>query len=165
MVELLDRLRALSLLARQHDIGLNIDAEEPERLEVSLDLLQALWFDPAIAGWNGIGLAVQAHQKRVPAYLVRRLLENGSNSSFINRIADPAIPLEALVEDLVAAANAAEVGAGAVRFSLGRKTNLDEICRRHQPIALPCGLAAQIGDAPRNPIQPELPRSNSYDVV
>lgn len=66
MTELLPRVRALALLARQYDIGLNIDAEEADRLELSLDLLEALCFDPELAGWNGIGFVVQAYQKRCP---------------------------------------------------------------------------------------------------
>ncbi|MFN4163936.1 MAG: trifunctional transcriptional regulator/proline dehydrogenase/L-glutamate gamma-semialdehyde dehydrogenase [Ferrovibrio sp.] len=64
--ELLPRLKALALLARQYDIGLNIDAEEAERLEISLDLLESLCFDADLAGWNGIGFVVQAYQKRAP---------------------------------------------------------------------------------------------------
>ncbi|WP_026871324.1 trifunctional transcriptional regulator/proline dehydrogenase/L-glutamate gamma-semialdehyde dehydrogenase [Inquilinus limosus] len=64
--ELLPRLTALAVLARSYDIGLNIDAEEADRLELSLDLLEALCFDPALAGWNGIGFVVQAYQKRCP---------------------------------------------------------------------------------------------------
>jgi len=62
--ELLPRLQELAALARWYDIGLNIDAEESERLELSLDLLEALCHDPALAGWNGIGFVVQAYQKR-----------------------------------------------------------------------------------------------------
>ncbi len=67
MDELLPRLLGLARLARQHDIGLNIDAEESERLELSLDLLEALCHDPALAGWNGIGFVIQAYAKRCPA--------------------------------------------------------------------------------------------------
>jgi len=67
--ELLPRLKALTLLARRYDIGLNIDAEEADRLEVSLDLLESLCFDPELAGWNGIGFVVQAYQKRAPFVL------------------------------------------------------------------------------------------------
>src|SRR5476651_857764 len=66
MTELLPRVKALALLARRYDIGLNIDAEEADRLEISLDLLEALCFDPELAGWNGIGFVVQAYQKRCP---------------------------------------------------------------------------------------------------
>jgi RHH-type proline utilization regulon transcriptional repressor/proline dehydrogenase/delta 1-pyrroline-5-carboxylate dehydrogenase len=64
--ELLPRLKALTLLARRYDIGLNIDAEEADRLEISLDLLESLCFEPELAGWNGIGFVVQAYQKRAP---------------------------------------------------------------------------------------------------
>ncbi|MEJ8812786.1 trifunctional transcriptional regulator/proline dehydrogenase/L-glutamate gamma-semialdehyde dehydrogenase [Variovorax ureilyticus] len=243
MDELYPVVRSLATLAQRYDIGLNIDAEEADRLELSLDLLERLCFEPALAGWNGIGFVIQAYQKRCPfvidsvidlarrsrhrvmvrlvkgaywdseikraqvegqsgfpvytrkvftdvsylacarkllsapaeiypqfathnahtmaaiytladpgsykpgqyefqclhgmgeplyeqvvgrteagklgrpcriyapvgthetllAYLVRRLLENGANTSFVNRIADPSIPLESLVEDPVAA--------------------------------------------------------------
>ena len=67
MAELLPRLKALLLLARQCDIGFNIDAEESERLDLSLDLLEALAGDPDLAGWNGLGFVIQAYQKRCPA--------------------------------------------------------------------------------------------------
>ena len=66
MDELLPRVLQLTLLARQYDIGLNIDAEEADRLELSLDLLERLCFEPALKGWNGIGFVVQAYQKRCP---------------------------------------------------------------------------------------------------
>ncbi|MBX9593201.1 MAG: proline dehydrogenase family protein, partial [Roseomonas sp.] len=69
MAELLPRLRGLARLARGYDIGLNIDAEESDRLELSLDLLEALCADPALAGWNGIGFVVQAYQKRAPSVI------------------------------------------------------------------------------------------------
>ena len=64
--ELYPRLKALAVLARALDIGLNIDAEEADRLELSLDLLERLCFEPELAGWNGIGFVVQAYQKRCP---------------------------------------------------------------------------------------------------
>jgi RHH-type transcriptional regulator, proline utilization regulon repressor / proline dehydrogenase / delta 1-pyrroline-5-carboxylate dehydrogenase len=64
--ELYPRLKALTLLAQSYDIGLNIDAEEADRLEISLDLLERLCFEPELAGWNGIGFVVQAYQKRCP---------------------------------------------------------------------------------------------------
>lgn len=66
MAELYPVLRELALLARQYDIGLSIDAEEADRLELSLDLLERLCFEPALAGWNGIGFVIQAYQKRCP---------------------------------------------------------------------------------------------------
>ena len=62
--ELYPRLRTLALLARRYDIGLNIDAEEADRLEISLDLLERLCFEPELEGWNGVGFVVQAYQKR-----------------------------------------------------------------------------------------------------
>lgn len=67
--ELWPRVQSLAALARQYDIGLNIDAEEADRLDLSLDLLEALCFDPALAGWDGIGFVVQAYQKRAPFVL------------------------------------------------------------------------------------------------
>ncbi|WP_233237508.1 trifunctional transcriptional regulator/proline dehydrogenase/L-glutamate gamma-semialdehyde dehydrogenase [Bordetella sp. LUAb4] len=66
MNELLPRVLQLTRLARSYDIGLNIDAEEADRLEISLDLLEALCFDPELEGWNGIGFVIQAYQKRAP---------------------------------------------------------------------------------------------------
>ena len=257
MRELYPRLLGLALRARRWDVGLNIDAEESERLDLSLDLLEALCREPGLRGWNGVGFVVQAYQKRaypvlgwiielaratnrrimlrlvkgaywdseikraqveglegfavftrkihtdvsyvacaklllaapdavfpqfathnaltvatiqamaagnfyagqyefqclhgmgeplydqivggergrrpcrvyapvgshetLLAYLVRRLLENGANTSFVNRIADPNVPVEALVEDPVAAANALDpVGAPHPRIALPR---------------------------------------------
>ena len=67
--ELLPRLKALAVLARRYDIALNIDAEESDRLEISLDLLEALCFAPDLEGWNGIGFVVQAYGKRAPAVI------------------------------------------------------------------------------------------------
>jgi RHH-type proline utilization regulon transcriptional repressor/proline dehydrogenase/delta 1-pyrroline-5-carboxylate dehydrogenase len=66
MDELLPRVRKLVLLAKRYGIGINIDAEEADRLELSLDLLEALAYDPVLAGYDGIGLVVQAYQKRCP---------------------------------------------------------------------------------------------------
>jgi RHH-type proline utilization regulon transcriptional repressor/proline dehydrogenase/delta 1-pyrroline-5-carboxylate dehydrogenase len=69
MDELLPRLKGLVLLARRYDIGINIDAEESERLDLSLDLLEALCRDPDLADWHGVGFVVQAYQKRSVATL------------------------------------------------------------------------------------------------
>ena len=67
MAELLPRREGARACSRKrYDIGLNIDAEEADRLELSLDLLEALCLDPELAGWNGIGFVVQAYQKRCP---------------------------------------------------------------------------------------------------
>ena len=66
MAELLPRVKDLCLMARAADIGLNIDAEEADRLELSLDLLESLATDPDLAGWDGLGFVVQAYGKRCP---------------------------------------------------------------------------------------------------
>ncbi|MFC0407557.1 trifunctional transcriptional regulator/proline dehydrogenase/L-glutamate gamma-semialdehyde dehydrogenase [Roseomonas elaeocarpi] len=66
MRELLPRLADLAALARRYDIGLNIDAEEADRLELSLDLLEALCHDERLAGWNGVGFVIQAYGRRAP---------------------------------------------------------------------------------------------------
>jgi len=62
--ELIASLTALARAARQADIGLTVDAEEADRLEISLDIFAAVLADPDLGGWDGLGLAVQAYQKR-----------------------------------------------------------------------------------------------------
>jgi RHH-type proline utilization regulon transcriptional repressor/proline dehydrogenase/delta 1-pyrroline-5-carboxylate dehydrogenase len=62
--ELSPRLLELACQARREGIGFTIDAEEAERLELSLDLVEDLALAPDLAGWDGLGLAVQAYQKR-----------------------------------------------------------------------------------------------------
>lgn len=69
MDELLPKVKALAAIAKSYDIGLNIDAEEADRLELSLDLLEGLCFDEALKGWNGLGFVVQAYGKRCPFVL------------------------------------------------------------------------------------------------
>lgn len=69
MDELVPRLLELAQLARQRGIGLTVDAEESDRLEVSLDVFAEAWLDPSLDGWEGFGLVVQAYQKRAP-YLI-----------------------------------------------------------------------------------------------
>ena len=64
MTELTARLRALALLAESAGVGLTVDAEEAERLDLSLDLVDAVLSDPALAGWDGFGVVVQAYGKR-----------------------------------------------------------------------------------------------------
>jgi RHH-type transcriptional regulator, proline utilization regulon repressor / proline dehydrogenase / delta 1-pyrroline-5-carboxylate dehydrogenase len=67
--ELLPRLKALATLAKHYDIGLNIDAEESDRLDISLDLFESLCLDPDLANWDGLGFVVQAYGKRCPHVL------------------------------------------------------------------------------------------------
>ena len=62
--ELVPRLTELAGAARAAGICLTVDAEEADRLELSLDVFEAVFCDPALKGWNGLGLAVQAYQKR-----------------------------------------------------------------------------------------------------
>jgi RHH-type proline utilization regulon transcriptional repressor/proline dehydrogenase/delta 1-pyrroline-5-carboxylate dehydrogenase len=62
--ELTPRLLALARLAKTHDLQLTVDAEEADRLELSLDVIAAVLRDRALDGWDGFGLAVQAYQKR-----------------------------------------------------------------------------------------------------
>ncbi|MDR2317433.1 MAG: trifunctional transcriptional regulator/proline dehydrogenase/L-glutamate gamma-semialdehyde dehydrogenase, partial [Pseudomonas sp.] len=79
MEELYPRLLSLTQLAKQYDIGLNIDAEEADRLELSLDLLERLCFEPSLAGWNGIGFVIQAYQKRCP-YVIDYVIDLAKRS-------------------------------------------------------------------------------------
>ena len=72
--ELYPRLLGLAEQARRRGIGLNIDAEEAERLALSMELLERLCHEPSLAGWHGIGFVAQAYQKRCPA-LVDWLVE------------------------------------------------------------------------------------------
>src|SRR3546814_17974728 len=51
-------------MAKAADIGLTVDAKEADRLDLSLDVIEAVLDDPAFDGWDGFGLAVQAYQKR-----------------------------------------------------------------------------------------------------
>ena len=66
MTELLPRIQHLAALAKSQDIGFSIDAEEMDRLDLSLDLVEALCLDPDLSGWNGLGFVVQAYGKRCP---------------------------------------------------------------------------------------------------
>jgi RHH-type proline utilization regulon transcriptional repressor/proline dehydrogenase/delta 1-pyrroline-5-carboxylate dehydrogenase len=79
MDQLLPRIKNLVLLAKRYDIGVNIDAEESERLEISLDLVEALAFDADLAGFDGLGIVVQAYQKRAP-FVVDHLIDLAQRS-------------------------------------------------------------------------------------
>ncbi len=63
--ELMPPLLTLAQHAKAQGIGFTVDAEESERLDLSLDFIERLALDPSLAGWDGFGLAVQAYQKRV----------------------------------------------------------------------------------------------------
>ncbi len=62
--ELYPRLKRLALIAARHDLNFAIDAEEADRLVISLKLIDRLARDPELAGWRGLGVVVQAYQKR-----------------------------------------------------------------------------------------------------
>jgi len=62
--ELYPRVKRLALIAAGHDLNFTIDAEEADRLVLSLKLLERLCREPELAEWKGLGLAVQAYQKR-----------------------------------------------------------------------------------------------------
>ncbi|QLB13065.1 L-proline dehydrogenase /delta-1-pyrroline-5-carboxylate dehydrogenase [Bisgaardia hudsonensis] len=66
MNELYPKLKELMLLGHKYNIGINIDAEEASRLELSLDLLEALLTDEDLKDYNGIGFVIQAYSKRCP---------------------------------------------------------------------------------------------------
>jgi RHH-type transcriptional regulator, proline utilization regulon repressor / proline dehydrogenase / delta 1-pyrroline-5-carboxylate dehydrogenase len=69
LAELPPRVAALARMARERDLGFTIDAEEADRLELSLEVIGAVLADPTLRGWEGFGLAVQAYQKRAPAVI------------------------------------------------------------------------------------------------
>ena len=66
MDELMPRLRSLALLAKSAGMGLNVDAEEADRLGLSLDVIETVLPEPALAGWDGFGIVVQAFGPRAP---------------------------------------------------------------------------------------------------
>ena len=69
--ELYPRVKRLALIAAQHDINFTMDAEEADRLALSLKLLDRLARERELGGWTGLGLAVQAYQKRGPETVAR----------------------------------------------------------------------------------------------
>jgi len=69
IAELVPRLIELSRSAKAHDLNLTVDAEEADRLELTLDVFAAVLGDSSLKGWDGFGLAIQAYQKRAPAVI------------------------------------------------------------------------------------------------
>jgi RHH-type proline utilization regulon transcriptional repressor/proline dehydrogenase/delta 1-pyrroline-5-carboxylate dehydrogenase len=69
--ELYPRLLRLATIAARHDINFTLDAEEADRLVLSLRLLDRLAREPSLGDWRGLGLAVQAYQKRAPFVIAR----------------------------------------------------------------------------------------------
>ncbi|WP_018982915.1 bifunctional proline dehydrogenase/L-glutamate gamma-semialdehyde dehydrogenase PutA [Salinimonas chungwhensis] len=64
MKEIPPQLKSLCLMAKEYDIKLTVDAEEADRLDVSLDIIEEVFRDEELEGWTGFGVAVQAYQKR-----------------------------------------------------------------------------------------------------
>ncbi|WP_426357359.1 bifunctional proline dehydrogenase/L-glutamate gamma-semialdehyde dehydrogenase PutA [Pseudocolwellia sp. HL-MZ19] len=64
MAEIVPKLKALCLQAKSYNIGLTVDAEESERLDISLDIIEAVFSDEDLGDWSGFGIALQAYQKR-----------------------------------------------------------------------------------------------------
>ncbi len=69
MDELVPRVRALAGLAKSAGMGFNIDAEEADRLSLSLDVIEAVLSDPSLAGWDGFGVVVQAFGQRAASVI------------------------------------------------------------------------------------------------
>jgi RHH-type proline utilization regulon transcriptional repressor/proline dehydrogenase/delta 1-pyrroline-5-carboxylate dehydrogenase len=69
LAELVPRALELARLAKHHDLNFTVDAEEADRLELSLEVVSQVLADPSLAGWDGFGLAVQAYQKRAGAMI------------------------------------------------------------------------------------------------
>jgi RHH-type proline utilization regulon transcriptional repressor/proline dehydrogenase/delta 1-pyrroline-5-carboxylate dehydrogenase len=69
MAELVPLLIELARQAKTHDLNFTVDAEEADRLELSLDVIAATFGDASLAGWDGFGLAIQAYQKRAEAVI------------------------------------------------------------------------------------------------
>jgi RHH-type proline utilization regulon transcriptional repressor/proline dehydrogenase/delta 1-pyrroline-5-carboxylate dehydrogenase len=69
MAELVPRVIELARKAKAHDLNFTIDAEEADRLELSLDVIASVFGDASMAGWDGFGLAIQAYQKRAEAVI------------------------------------------------------------------------------------------------
>lgn len=69
MAELVPIVLRLCRMAKEGQMGLNIDAEEADRLDISLDVIEAVLSDPSLAGWDGFGVVVQAYGKRASAMI------------------------------------------------------------------------------------------------
>lgn len=70
--EVINRTLALASLAKSANMGFNIDAEEQDRLDLSLEVIEAVLRDPALAGWDGFGVVVQAYGPRA-TYMIEWL--------------------------------------------------------------------------------------------
>jgi len=64
LITLVARTRSLAMLAKSANMGFNIDAEEADRLDLSLDVIEAVLHEPSLADWSGFGIVVQAYSPR-----------------------------------------------------------------------------------------------------
>lgn len=78
--ELLPRVVELACLAKEYNIGLTIDAEESSRLLLSLELFDKLLADKNLESWDGLGLAIQAYQKRAP-YVIDYVVDSARRNN------------------------------------------------------------------------------------
>src|ERR1700722_1862030 len=69
IAELTPRLIDLARRAKAYDLNFTVDAEEADRLELSLEVIATAFADASLAGWDGFGLAIQAYQKRAAAVI------------------------------------------------------------------------------------------------
>ena len=69
LVELVDKVKTLSLMAKDANMGISIDAEEADRLELSLEVIKKVLSSPELEGWDGFGIVVQAYGKSAPFVL------------------------------------------------------------------------------------------------
>ncbi|MBT7583515.1 MAG: bifunctional proline dehydrogenase/L-glutamate gamma-semialdehyde dehydrogenase, partial [Kordiimonadaceae bacterium] len=80
MDQMVPRITALAALAKQKGLGFTIDAEEADRLDISLDIFEVLARSKQLQNWDGLGIVVQAYQKRAP-YVIDWLKQLGRETS------------------------------------------------------------------------------------
>lgn len=88
VAELIPRLKELALLAKSYNIGFTVDAEEADRLDISMDIIEAVFLDNDLDGWDGFGIAVQAYQKRAIFVIdwVRELTQNAGRQMMVRLV-------------------------------------------------------------------------------
>jgi RHH-type proline utilization regulon transcriptional repressor/proline dehydrogenase/delta 1-pyrroline-5-carboxylate dehydrogenase len=88
MSEIVPKLKKLALAAKDYDIGFTVDAEEADRLDISFDIIEAVFCDPDLGDWNGFGLAVQAYQKRAIFVIdwLRQLTEKAGRKMMVRLV-------------------------------------------------------------------------------
>ncbi|ATE65544.1 bifunctional proline dehydrogenase/L-glutamate gamma-semialdehyde dehydrogenase PutA [Rhizorhabdus dicambivorans] len=86
--ELYPRVRRLALIAARHDLNFAIDAEEADRLVISLKMIERLVREPKLGGWKGLGVVVQAYQKRGLAtiWALRKLAEDSGRRIMVRLV-------------------------------------------------------------------------------